>query len=81
MSGAQLVRDLAVGCLLIGSMLLVMYEPDLKRAIKRTAWHAADVVFHLVVTAVVWVINAVEYFMDRYWRLRCWLLRKPVRPY
>lgn len=81
MSGAQLVRDIAVGCLYIGVVLLLIHMPDLRRTVKRAAWHAADVVFHLAVTAIVRLINAAEYFMDRYWRLRCRLLRKPVRPF
>ena len=80
--GLRMVVDLMVGCIFIAALLTIALIPaDAGKKLKRGAWLVLDVAFSAFTNVVVACIHGWERAQDRFWRLRCRLTGKHLRPY
>ena len=87
--GLRMVLDLVVGCIFIGAVAALSLVPARPgTALKAIGWAVLNVVFQVGLSAVTYCIErwevagkSWERAVDRFWRIRCWMTGKHVRPY
>lgn len=81
-AGLRLLTDVFIGAIFLTAMLVLAYmPPDIVQRSKRGGWLVMDVLFQAAVSGVMAFIHGWEKIMDTYWRIRCRVRGKPLRPY